>query len=95
MVSPVLSYLSGSVVSLADIYQRAAGFGVTSAHSKRYMSHMGCTYLGPYSPRANISFGLNKSFQSTSCCPPHPPSRFEHEQRDRTIGTDGERDRGV
>ena len=56
MVSPVLSYLSGSVVSLADIYQRAAGFGVTCAHSKRYMSHMGCTYLGPYSPRANISF---------------------------------------
>ena len=33
MVSPVLSYLSGSVVSLADIYQRAAGFGVTGAHN--------------------------------------------------------------
>ena len=53
--SLVRSYFSG-VNSLADTYQRAAGFGVTSAHSKRYMSHMGCTYLGPYSPRANISF---------------------------------------
>ena len=33
MVSPVLSYFSGSVVSLADTYQCAAGFGVTGAHS--------------------------------------------------------------
>ena len=27
--------------------------------------------------------------------PPHPPSMFEHEQRDRAIETDVERVRGV
>ena len=56
LLVPSASLRSVVLNSLADIYQRAAGFGVTCAHSKRYMSHMGCTYLGPYSPRANISF---------------------------------------